>query len=134
VAVTPENNPRWARPLVQRFRALCLSLPDTTDAMSWNHPTYKVDGKTFAAVEVIQGRPSLAFRLDEKDAAPVRARADAFETPYGRGKWISLWADGRVNWTLVERLVRRSHRTVSEPLPRPRTRAPKKSRASQRVD
>jgi predicted DNA-binding protein (MmcQ/YjbR family) len=109
-------DPRWARPLVQRFRALCLSLPDTSEVTAWGHPTFKSkEGKTFAAFEIVKGRPSMAFRLDPKDQASISGRADAVATPYGRGQWISLWADGRVSWTLVGRLVRRSYKTVSAP-------------------
>ena len=36
-----------------------------------------------------------------------------FVTPYGKGQWISVWADGPMNWQLVEELVERSYRLVA---------------------
>ena len=36
-----------------------------------------------------------------------------FATPYGRGLWVSVWADGRVDWRAVEDLVERSYRVVA---------------------
>ena len=36
-----------------------------------------------------------------------------FVTPYGKGQWVSVWADGSMNWQLVEELVERSYRLVA---------------------
>jgi predicted DNA-binding protein (MmcQ/YjbR family) len=40
-------------------------------------------------------------------------RKEFFATPYGRGQWVSLWADGRIVWRTVEDLVERSYRVVA---------------------
>lgn len=36
-----------------------------------------------------------------------------FPTPYGRGKWVSLWADAALDWRFVEELLGTSHRLVA---------------------
>jgi predicted DNA-binding protein (MmcQ/YjbR family) len=36
-----------------------------------------------------------------------------FVTPYGQGRWASMWVDGPVDWPLVARLLERSYRTVA---------------------
>jgi predicted DNA-binding protein (MmcQ/YjbR family) len=42
------------------------------------------------------------------------ARNEAFfATPYGRGQWVSLWADAKLDWRLINKLVRRSYRLVA---------------------
>jgi hypothetical protein len=40
-------------------------------------------------------------------------RKEFFVTPYGRGQWVSLWADGRIDWRAVNDLVPRSYRVVA---------------------
>jgi predicted DNA-binding protein (MmcQ/YjbR family) len=81
--------------------------------MSWGHPNFRVGKKTFCAFEMIGGRPSIAFRLApaEIDAAP--RRDGFFATPYGRGRWVSLWMDRNVSWSEVEPLLIRSYRAVA---------------------
>jgi len=108
---------RRSDPALPRVRALCLALPATSEAASWGHPNFKAGKRTFATFEWIAGRPSIAFRLDPVDVDLLLHRRHFFITPYGRGQWVSLWADGRLNWRLVERLLRRSYRLVA---PRPR--------------
>jgi hypothetical protein len=36
-----------------------------------------------------------------------------FVTPYGRGQWVSVWADRPLEWRLVGRLLQRSYRLVA---------------------
>jgi predicted DNA-binding protein (MmcQ/YjbR family) len=101
------------RPVVRRLRKLCLSLPATTETQSWDHPNFRAGKRTFVAFEVFSGRPSIAFRLDPVTVDLLSRRKQFFVTPYGRGKWVSLRADGTVNWKLVAELVDRSYRTIA---------------------
>ena len=61
----------------------------------------------------MKGRASIAFRLDAADVDRLLKRKQFFATPYGRGLWVSLWADGQVDWPAVEDLVERSYRVVA---------------------
>jgi len=103
---------REDRPLDQ-VRKLCLSLPETSEADSWGHPNFRVGKRTFATFEWIKGRPSIAFRLSPAEVRVLLRRKGFFPTPYGRDKWVSVWADGLLDWGLVERLLERSYRTVA---------------------
>jgi predicted DNA-binding protein (MmcQ/YjbR family) len=96
-----------------RLRALCLSLPETTETAAWGHPNFRANRKTFAAYEIVRGRPSIAFRLNPTDVDLLLRKKQFFATPYGRGQWVSVWADGRVSWRLVERLLHSSYRAVA---------------------
>jgi predicted DNA-binding protein (MmcQ/YjbR family) len=100
-------------PALRRVRAFCLALPEASEAGSWGHPNFRVGKKTFAAFEWITGRPSVAFRLNGVDVDLLLRRRNFFATPYGRRQWVSVWADRRVSWRLVERLLLRSYRLVA---------------------
>lgn len=100
-------------PALRRVRAVCLALPETSEAGSWGHPNFRAGKKTFAAFEWITGRPSVAFRLNGVDVDLLLHRRNFFATPYGRRQWVSVWTDQRVNWRLVERLLLRSYRLVA---------------------
>ena len=99
---------------LSRLRSLCLSLPETTETGSWGHPNFRAGKRTFAAFEWVKGRPSIALHLGPADAeAFLLQHGTAFETPYGRGKWISLWADQAQDWSLLQELVERAYRSVA---------------------
>jgi len=104
---------RFERPVVQKLRSICLALPETTEKSSWGHPNFRAGKRTFAAFEIIGGRPSIAFRLPPAEVVALLRRKQFFATPYGRNLWVSLRVDGAVDWRLVEALLRRSYRTVA---------------------
>ena len=99
--------------MVQKLRSICLAFPETTEKTSWGHPNFRAGKRTFAAFEIVGGRPSIAFRLPPADVARLLRRKQFFATPYGRNLWVSVWADGRMNWRAVTLLLRRSYRTVA---------------------
>ena len=96
-----------------RLRTLCLTYPEASEAPSWGHPNFKAGKKVFVAFEQIKGRPSIAFRLEPDDVDRLLMRRQFFVTPYGRGQWVSLWADGALDWKAVADLVDRSYRVVA---------------------
>ena len=98
---------------LDRLRRLCLGYPEASEANSWGLPYFKAGKKVFVAYEPIKGRPSIAFRLEPKDVERLLMRRQFFETPYGRGQWVSLWADDRLDWKAVTDLIERSYRVVA---------------------
>ena len=99
--------------VLQRLRGLCLALPESSETGSWGHPNFRAGKRTFAAFEWIKGRPSIAFRLNATDIDLLLRRRRFFMTPYGRGQWVSVWADRPLNWGLVARLLQRGYRIVA---------------------
>jgi predicted DNA-binding protein (MmcQ/YjbR family) len=99
--------------VLQRVRARCLALPESSEAGSWGHPNFRAGKKTFAAFEWIKERPSIAFRLNPTDVDLLLRRKGFFATPYGQGRWVSVWADGALNWRLVGHLLEQSYRLVA---------------------
>ena len=96
-----------------KLRTLCLSLPETSETASFGHPNFKAGKKTFVAFERVKGRASIAFRLEPDEVERLLKRTQYFATPYGRGLWASLWADGPIDWRAVQELVTRSYRVVA---------------------
>lgn len=100
--------------VLTRFRKLCLRFPETSETDSWGHPNFRAGKRTFAAFEWIKGRPSIAIHLGVDDAeAFLLQNRDSFATPYGRGKWISVWADGELDWGYLQDAIERGYRTVA---------------------
>ena len=103
----------FKRPVFARVRRLCLSLPESSEASAWGHPTFKAGRKMFCAFEIIGGRPSVAFRAPAADVTAALENVRCFASPYGRGRWVSVWVDGAVDWKQIELFVDRSYRTVA---------------------
>ena len=99
--------------VLSRVRSLCLSLPETTETGSWGHPNFRAGRRTFVTYEWVQRRPSIAFRLGRADVAKYAGVRGFVRTPYGRDEWISMQADGRMNWRLAKELIVRSYRLVA---------------------
>jgi len=98
---------------LDRLRALCLAYPEASETAAWGHPNFKAGKKTFVAFEPINGRASMAFRLPPAEIDRLLTRKSFFVTPYGRGQWVSLWADAALDWKAVGDLVDRSYRVVA---------------------
>jgi predicted DNA-binding protein (MmcQ/YjbR family) len=98
---------------LERLRAICLAYPETSEVPSWGHPNFRAGKKTFVTFEHVKDRPSIAFRLMPADIGRLLTRTAFFVTPYGRGQWVSLWADGVLDWKAVTGLVDRSYRLVA---------------------
>lgn len=94
-------------------RALCLSFPETSETSAWGHPNFRAGDRTFVTVEVVGGRLTIAFRLTPIDVELFRRQPGFLATPYGRGQWVSLLADGDLDWAQVETLAERSYRLVA---------------------
>lgn len=93
---------------------MCLGFPETHETWG-HHPNFRAGRKTFCAFEIVKDRPSIAFRLDPTSVERMLRRPDFFETPYGRGLWVSVWVDS-APWTAYDRLFAESYRTVASKL------------------
>jgi predicted DNA-binding protein (MmcQ/YjbR family) len=102
-----------AEGILQELRTLCLSLPETMERNSFGHPNFVAGKKTFVTFEQFNKRPSIAFRLDREHIERLSGNPLFFATPYGRGQWLSLWVDARLDWNVVKELVNASYRRVA---------------------
>ena len=108
-----EKNRGASARALKKVRNLCLALPETSERDSWGHPNFVAGKKTFVTFEFVDLRPSIAFRMDPLDVLEMARDERFFATPYGRGQWVSLWADAKLDWRFISELVRRSYRLVA---------------------
>jgi competence protein ComEC len=73
------------------LRRLVLSLPEAEERETWDHPTFRVRGKMFAAMSD-DGRQASVKATREEQAALVEAAPDTFGVPayVGRHGWVSI--------------------------------------------
>jgi len=100
-------------PVLIRLRQLCLALPGTSETSSWGHPNFRTKKGVFVTYEHIRDQPSIAFRLEPDEVRHFLGMKGFFATPYGRGRWVSMVAGGRLSWKLMAALVRKSHGVVT---------------------
>jgi len=124
----PQSGRRPARPgrrsrrtPVDRLRAICLALPETTEKIAWSEPTWRVAGKLFAQLDDHHhGADHLAVwlpaPLGEQEAMVFTDPARFFRPPYvGARGWVGVRIDGAVDWSVVTRLVVQAYGLVAPP-------------------
>jgi len=115
------RRPRAARTPVDRLRAICLALPETTEKVAWGEPTWRVGGKLFAQLDNHHhGADHLAVwlpaPLGEQESLIFLDAERFFRPPYvGQRGWVGARIDRRPDWTLVTALVRQAYREVAPP-------------------
>ncbi|HXJ79253.1 MAG TPA: MmcQ/YjbR family DNA-binding protein [Candidatus Methylomirabilis sp.] len=106
---------------VERLRAMCRALADTTEKIAWGEPTWRVRGRLFAQLDDHHhGADHLAVWLPAAlGVQEMLVKSDPrrfFVPPYvGHRGWIGVRIDGRPNWRLVATLVRDAHAKVAPP-------------------
>ena len=120
-ATPRRRRPPPQRTPVERLRAICLALPETTEKLAWGEPTWRVRGRLFAQLDDHHhGADHLAVwlpaPLGEQEAMIFTDPARFFRPPYvGHRGWVGVRIDQRPDWALVARLVEQAHRQVAPP-------------------
>ncbi len=102
--------------IYQRLRAFCLSLPETSEAMSWGHPNWRVAKKIFSAFAPGHGGLHIAFKARSRAVLdPPRV----IEAPgWGKHGWVMrMIADDEtvttLDWPQIEHWMRESWELVA---------------------
>src|SRR4029077_8495448 len=104
---------------IERLRAICLALPDTTEKIAWGEPTWRVRGKLFAQLDDHHHRADhlavwLPAPLGEQEAMIFTDPERFFRPPYvGPRGWVGVRIDRRPNWTVVAKLVEQAYHMVA---------------------
>ncbi|WP_199422827.1 MmcQ/YjbR family DNA-binding protein [Actinotalea solisilvae] len=105
-----------ADPLLDRVRALCAALPESTEKEAWGRPTfrapkiYAVYGSGAAAGHA-EHPTALIFTPDD-DERPALVEDDRFWSPpyYGPSGWLALDLGEDTDWDEVGELLASSYR------------------------
>ena len=106
---------------VERLRAICLALPETTEKLAWGEPTWRVRGRLFAQLDDHHhGADHLAIwlpaPLGEQESMIFLDPDRFFRPPYvGQRGWVGVRIDRRPNWTLIAAVVTQAYREVAPP-------------------
>jgi hypothetical protein len=104
---------------LERLRALCLALPETTERLSHGEPTWFVrDRKVFVSYADHHHDDRLAFwcaaQPGVQEALVAGDPRRFFRPPYvgGRG-WLGVYLDVDVDWDEVAELVADAYRVIA---------------------
>ena len=103
-----------SRAPIERLRAICLALPESTEVEAWGAATFRVKDKLFAMHSSADsshsgGRESVwIYSTHVEQDLVIRARPDRyFKPPYvGPSGWIGAWLDRTPPWGEITELLR----------------------------
>lgn len=101
---------------IERLRAICLALPETTEKHTFGGPTFRVRDKIFAMPRDDDGRVSVWMKAPpHSQEILVGADPDRFFAPpyVGPKGWVGMRLDDAPDWAEVAALVTRSYRLIA---------------------
>src|SRR5215831_7926158 len=103
-----------ASALLARLRKICNQLPGVTETVSFGHPTFQIQGKTFAVFEQYKGEFGLAMKVEQSLQQVFLKDSRFYLTPYiGKRGWVTLRMQTKpVDWKEVRELMKGSYRLV----------------------
>ena len=116
----PKPRTREMLALIDKFRRVCLTLPDTTEQEAWAEPTFRVGGgRMFAMCDSRRdGDPQMSVHVP----APLGAQESLVESdpsrfyrpPYvGSKGWVGIVLDSDTDWKMVASLVKTAHGLIA---------------------
>ena len=101
--------------ILERYRAICLSLPEATEVEAWGHPTFRVRDKIFASCGGENGVWSLGMKTTHEMQAGLVMSDPRFSiAPYvGKHGWVHMRVDDTIDWGEVRALVVGSYRMIA---------------------
>ena len=114
-ALLPEDMDPLARTEVQAklkvFRALCLALPEVSEALQFGNPVWRAGRKSFAIAHSRRGRLALQFWVGTEQQAALTFDPRYSIPPYiGHNGWIELDVEEEADPEEIEALMRASYR------------------------
>jgi predicted DNA-binding protein (MmcQ/YjbR family) len=101
--------------LLEKVRKICAQLPNTSETVTWGHPTFQVVGKTFAVIEEYKGELGIALKVEMLLQDVFLKDPRFFRTPYiGNRGWITLRVHAApLVWKEIRSLLEGSYRLVT---------------------
>ena len=105
------KNPAASDAILRKLRKACASLPNSTETVSFGHPTFQVQGKTYAVLEEYKGDLSICFKVEKSVQGVFLEDPRFYRTPYtGKHGWVSLKVHAApLDWKEIGELLAGSH-------------------------
>jgi len=99
---------------LSEMRRICLSLPETTETMTWGQPHFRVRGKIFTGIGDHAGIENISFKLEREHADAVVQDTRFYRAPYvGAHGWVSMRVEEIRDWDEVRALLLESYRLIA---------------------
>ena len=99
---------------LSEMRRICLSLPETTETMTWGQPHFRVRGKIFTGIGDHAGISNISFKLEREHADAVIQDQRFYRAPYvGAHGWVSMRVEEIRDWNEVRALLLESYRLIA---------------------
>jgi predicted DNA-binding protein (MmcQ/YjbR family) len=99
--------------VIERLRKICLALPDTVETTNFGHPFFRYKKKPFCVFH----EKAIAFKVLKNEVGIFLEDPRFFKTPYmHHNGWISLHAQGKLDWKEITELVKASYNLTSRRL------------------
>jgi len=115
-APSKSKNPAVAKssPVLKRLRSICLSLPDTTETLTWGKPHFRVADKIFCGFGEENGKECIGFKLEKRHAAIMVRDPQYSPASYvGKHGWVSMDATMDIDWVELESFILESYRLIA---------------------
>jgi predicted DNA-binding protein (MmcQ/YjbR family) len=104
-------------PVLEKLRAICLALPDTTETPTWGKPHFRVKEKIFCGYdgEDADGA-SLGFKMEKEVAFAIVSDPRFFRAPYvGQHGWVGMRTKSikAKDWSQVREMIIESYRLIA---------------------
>jgi predicted DNA-binding protein (MmcQ/YjbR family) len=102
-----------AQAVLKELRAICLSLPQTSEAAQFGHPVWRVGKKVFAHAYCYRGdrKLQLAFWVGvDQQALLIRDKQFSIPAYMGHNGWIAVDVTKNANWQEIRSLALFSYR------------------------
>lgn len=113
--------------ILKKLREVSLALPNAKETVTFGHPTFQIEKKTFAVLEEYKGELGICVKVGELLQDLFLKDARFFRTPYvGKYGWVTLRVYAApLNWHEIRELVKGSYLMVA---PTPKRRPKRKQR------
>ena len=101
--------------VLERLRKACGRLPGNTETVTFGHPAFQVNGKTYAVLEEYKGELSICFRVEKSVQDVFLDDPRFYRTPYiGKHGWVSLKVYAApLDWNEIGELLAGSRELVA---------------------
>jgi len=94
-----------------RLRDICTDLPETTETLTFTHPTWQANRKTFCVLDRYQGADCVCFKATLERQRELVKSEGYFVAPYnGKQGWTCAIIDDDLDWDALEELIVQSWR------------------------
>ncbi len=102
--------------ILKRLRKICLRLPGVTETVTFGHPTFQAQGKSFAVLEEYKGELGIAIRVGKLMLGIFLKDPRFFLTPYaGKHGWVTLRVYAApLDWVEIRGLLEGSFELVPQ--------------------